>query len=241
MIKFPSIGQFKDAIKEVKYKATHLGVGDDGEQITDYGAKLPTLFYHGTVKLHGTNSSIVITPDGEIIPQSRNRVLSLDNDNFGFAKFVIEEVGEDIWNKMSSNLRKLFKISDDDSIVIYGELCGGNIQKGVALSKLPEMFVIFASKIVNGEFSRWLNLDFPINVEVFQNYHPKIKDINEFPGYSLYIDFEKPSAITNQLVEWTNSVEKECPVAHQLGSDGVGEGIVWKCLAPGYSDSRFLV
>lgn len=43
-----------------------------------------------TEKIDGTNASIFIPGDGHIYPASRNRWLSLDNDNMGFARWVYE-------------------------------------------------------------------------------------------------------------------------------------------------------
>ena len=41
-----------------------------------------------TEKLDGTNAQILIMPDGLVVAGSRNRYLTVDDDNFGFAKWV---------------------------------------------------------------------------------------------------------------------------------------------------------
>jgi len=41
-----------------------------------------------TEKIDGTNSQVFIDEDGSIMAGSRNRWLTLDNDNFGFARWV---------------------------------------------------------------------------------------------------------------------------------------------------------
>lgn len=41
-----------------------------------------------TEKIDGTNAAIVITEDGEVGAQSRKRVITPEDDNFGFAKWV---------------------------------------------------------------------------------------------------------------------------------------------------------
>ena len=43
-----------------------------------------------TEKIDGTNAQVFVTFDGLVIPGSRNRYLTLDNDNFGFAIWVAE-------------------------------------------------------------------------------------------------------------------------------------------------------
>ena len=54
-----------------------------------------------TEKLDGTNACVIITVDGEIGAQSRSRLITPDDDNYGFAKWVhdnkqtlIEDLGE---------------------------------------------------------------------------------------------------------------------------------------------------
>ena len=42
-----------------------------------------------------------------------------------------------------------------------------------------------------------------------------------------------------KLEELTLLVGDECPVAKSFGGDGIGEGIVWKCVTPGYESSDF--
>jgi len=59
----------------------------------------------------------------------------------------------------------------------------------------------------------------------------KIYNIYDFPTWEIEIDMENPKQIQNQLIEITNSVESKCPVSSQLGSDGIGEGVVWKCVS----------
>lgn len=41
-----------------------------------------------TEKLDGTNAAVIVTDEGEVGAQSRNRVITPDSDNFGFARWV---------------------------------------------------------------------------------------------------------------------------------------------------------
>ena len=43
----------------------------------------------------------------------------------------------------------------------------------------------------------------------------------------------------NQLIELTEAVEAECPVGKAFGVSGIGEGIVWTCVTPGWESSKF--
>lgn len=47
-----------------------------------------------TEKLDGTNASVLITDDGQIIAGSRNRWITPEADNFGFAQWVAGHAGE---------------------------------------------------------------------------------------------------------------------------------------------------
>lgn len=53
--------------------------------------KIPRLSnekYFITEKIDGTNAAIIITENGEIGAQSRNKLITPDDDNYGFAKWV---------------------------------------------------------------------------------------------------------------------------------------------------------
>ncbi len=60
--------------------------------------KTPRLFRHMTVteKLDGTNGAIIITEDGRVAAQSRNRLITpgKTTDNYGFAGWVYANAGE---------------------------------------------------------------------------------------------------------------------------------------------------
>jgi hypothetical protein len=120
---------------------------------------------------------------------------------------------------------------NDNTISIYGEFAGGNIQKGVGITNLPKSFFIFGVKVspfpIEGEdkprTAYWVDYTDLGNSEV------RIYNIDDFPTYSLEIDFNYPELVQNKLSELTLAVEEECPVAKAFGFSGVGEGIVWSC------------
>lgn len=47
-----------------------------------------------TEKLDGTNSQVFVDEDGQVLAGSRNRWLSIDADNFGFARWVADHTDE---------------------------------------------------------------------------------------------------------------------------------------------------
>lgn len=128
MIKFPSI----DSVRHV---ATHVR-----READFHGTPLPKIEYEGRVKLHGTNAGIHVNmhegADRRLIPQGRNNILGVgEADNAGFAQWVATN-----YETISDQLSLLF---DGQEITVYGEWCGGNIQKNVGLNQLPKMFVVF--------------------------------------------------------------------------------------------------
>ena len=75
MYKYHSIKQFRNCIKEIQFLFKDQPI-------------LPTLTFKGSVKLHGTNTGIELPIN---IPQSRNQVLSENNDSYGFYTFHKEK------------------------------------------------------------------------------------------------------------------------------------------------------
>lgn len=231
MIKYPSIEQFRNVIHRVNHLTTFTGLDDNGSPIYDSSLELPVLKFEGTVKLHGTNAAVCFNEESGMYVQSRKNVITPEKDNAGFATFVYKN--KDLFSTMIEEVVKTHKIdTSKNTISIYGEWCGGNIQKGVGINGLPKMFVVFDLKITPHEESteeRWLSVN-GLNTYPDNN----IYNITEFPTYEIDIDFNDPKRVQNTLQELTLEVEKECPVAKKLGNIGVGEGIVWKTKYKGH-------
>ncbi len=214
-VTFPKIGQFRKVVKNVRESTAFQGLGADGAPIMDYDKPKPTRTFTGTVKLHGTNAGVCYDPrTGDLYAQNRNRVLTTESDNAGFA-FWVEANKEAL-----SNLGASYDNIDSDLVTVFGEWCGGNIQKGVAINGLPKMFVIFAVKVGD----TWVT-------DLESGYSP-VRDMNmylitRFDTYTVDIDFNNPDLSVPKLQELTLAVEAECPVGKAFGVSGVGEGIVW--------------
>lgn len=214
MIRYPSINQYRDAIKNVKFRSSWVGRDEDGTNIFDETIPMPVLEYEGTVKLHGTNASIVFNcQTEELVYQSRERELTLGRDNAGF--MLVMKQYEDVFISFFRSIRDTLDIGSD-SIVAYGEWCGSGIQKGVALSELPKMFVIFNIKLVSNGIGVWYKLN-NFNPEDRNILHDVgIKFIDEFPTYKISIDFSRPDRSQQELIDITNQVEEECPVGKKF-------------------------
>lgn len=200
---FPSIGCFKD----------FLG------QLRKYKVENRVIRLRGTVKLHGTHGDICKNvKTGEVWCQSRNRILTVKEDNYGFAKYVSKLNTELLFDCI---LEKSPKVPEEE-IVVAGEWCGASIQSKVALAQLPECFVMYGVK-VDGE---WMDSAIFKDIEIQQSrfynvYHPSM------PVYDVKLDKEDVETCRNRLIDLTAKVEDECPFGKRFGVDGLGEGIVW--------------
>lgn len=176
----------------------------------------PKVKYRGFVKMHGTNSCIARV-NGEWHYQSRSRILTPESDNAGFYVFA-------------HNLNKSFVPESFGDVYVYGEWCGGNIQKGVGLCELPKMFVIFAVKS-NGVFiepSDWQNI---------KSEEQNVFNVQNFFTHEIEIDFAMPEKAVQPIIDTVESVEKECPVAKKFGVSGIGEGLVYSPVGDFYKDT----
>ena len=230
-ISYPSTGQFRDVIRTVRDRANWDNV------------PVPTLKFRGTTKLHGTCSSVVLDYSGmypQIYAQSRERVLSIESDNYGFAAFVHKN--KDLFfDALVKSFNLEFPCPDDtNKIIFYGEWAGQGVQKGVGISNIPKSLFIFAIKTVSGEgeneVTQWYSSERLMASTIFNDYLKTLNDnniyfIDQYPTWEIDIDFNKPELAQNRLVELTNAVEQECPVSKSFGFENtVGEGIVWKAV-----------
>ncbi len=219
-IKYHSIGQFRDVVRSIKQSAQYVRTDEDGTVIYDKNVAMPKISFHGTVKLHGTNASISYSKNEGIWAQKRTDFCTIEKDNAGFAFFV--EQNKD-W--FIGTFDRCFELEHSDILTVYGEWCGEGIQRGVAISNLPKMFVIFGFKLTHEGNEKWLDH----NCSFLKNNLPEhIYNIEYFPCFELEIDFNHPQESQNKLVEITEEVEKRCPVGMVLGSNGLGEGVVWR-------------
>jgi hypothetical protein len=206
-ILFPKISQFSTIVHNIKQEFKN-------------DLSLPIVKYTGRVKLHGTNSSIVFLKNDEYYCQSRNTVITPDNDNAGFAKYIHEHI--DIFNAI---VRTDSKYHLYDSVTVYGEWCGGNIQSGIAIAGLPRMFIVFAVRLAANNEIAWI-------FDKIQNFYNSIINLyhaEAFRTYDIEIDFNYPHLAQSKLVEFTQAVEQECPVGRYFGIKGIGEGLIFHC------------
>ena len=218
MIKFPSIDQYRQSIKNVQSWASYRNI------------KTPTLVVEGTVKVHGTNAGLVRpVGGGDIVAQSRERELSIESDNAGFALWV--EANKDSLQKLFDEIERVTKPTSG-FVQVFGEWAGGNIQSGVGVNGLPKFLMVFGIRISeDAEPQVWEPRE--VYDAVFGAWtHPDVYHKYQFKNWELTIDFDNPALMQNDMVELTDQVERDCPVARFFKPDAepdtlVGEGIVW--------------
>lgn len=235
-IKWPSIEQFRGVVRNVQHKAQFAGFSEDGSPVFNCQAILPKLTFEGTVKLHGTNAAVGVTPENYVWFQSRENIITPEKDNAGFAMFASGKVEK--FKQIASQAAGCFgDVSKNKPILIFGEWCGSNIQKGVAICQLPKMFVVFGIACVDKVGNKtYLDSSQVLGCVLSDD---NIKVIYEFQTFIKVIDFESPHETVNEINEITLKVEEECPVGKALGVSGIGEGVVWRCITEGYEDSGF--
>lgn len=220
-ISFPSIGQFREVIKQVH------------SAVKWFQIQTPTLKFTGTVKLHGTNFGICRPVNGtvdDIYFQSRERIITPLSDNAGAAMWGYSVRNE--LNKLFDSIAHDLFVGETGVIQIFGEWAGGNIQKGVGLNKIEKSFFVFGIRVSEDSDSTvWKPRAF-IEQKIGAANIKNMYHIYQFPTWEVAVDFNNPQEIQNLLGELTLKVEEDCPVSRQLlGPDAegplVGEGIVW--------------
>lgn len=212
-IKFPSTGQFRNAAKFLQHN-------------TENGAMVSVV---GTVKIHGTNGSMVMTEDKHIFFQSKSRVLDTHNDNSGFCNYMLEQPVGELFEQFISIYIQQYGKAPEYPIEIAGEWAGKGIQKGVAVSEVDKFFTIFGFRVGmqednGGKLIGWLPNHKFRDVHLHDS---RIFNAFDFTVYEMEINTSMPQLATERLQELTMEVEKECPVGKYFGIEGVGEGIVW--------------
>lgn len=202
VIKFGSIGQFRNFIKTMQY----------------LGWRKINLI--GTVKIHGTNSSVGLDlKDNSLFYQSCNRVLSLDDDNYDFAKYIEDNKTEFL--KIFDEIKNKINTEKYDSIIIYGELAGKGIQNKVAVSEIDRFFAPFSIVGVNKDTVDELDVKLSVNESI--RFYP----VETFGVYNVKLDLDNVHLAQQEIKDLTISIENECPVGKYFGVSGTGEGIVF--------------
>ena len=225
MVKYPSISQFRQTVKDITERACYIGKDNEGKPVFDYLKPKPVVTFTCSTKLHGTNASVCYSISDGLWAQSRENIITVEKDNMGFAFFV--EQNKSVIISIIEELAKIHNIDLNKNIIsVYGEWCGKGVQKAVAISELDKRFVIFQAFKVSplepseDEKAIWYGTE---KIDSTEN---KIWNIMNFKTWSFDIDFNTPERKINELLELVEEIETECPVAKEFGVSGVGEGFV---------------
>lgn len=198
--------------------------------------------YKAKVKLHGTNAAVRISADGTVTAQSRTNIITPENDNAGFARWV--KANEEAWRDTFKVVSNFDNSAHYLNAVIYGEWIGPGIQKGVAVSEIPKKsFAIFAVQFLdkNEEHGDMLMVE-PRHIEMYgmQN----IPDVYVLPWYEQSIDIdwkqtdEELSKTIAPINDWVMAVEANDPwVEKTFGVKGTGEGLVFYPVSEAHKNS----
>ncbi|WJJ58597.1 RNA ligase [Klebsiella phage vB_KpnM_NDO71] len=226
-IRYPSTAQFRQVIRTMHDKLTFDGIDEEGNikrKVLPPEAYL--IPYIGTVKLHGTNGSVVFHSEDEVVFQSKERVVTVGDDNNGFAAFMSRKDTAELL----SQVKYLCEVNDVEfqfPVEIAGEWAGRGIQKGVAITEVEPFFAIFRVAVGRDEATdtlNWLPPTFQFGIGLPD---ARIYSILDFGYWMANIPFNEPELVQNDLAELTREVENKCPAGKFFGVEGIGEGIVW--------------
>lgn len=215
MFKFPSISQFREVRRNVQWDWQFRGLDEAQQPIMDRDAVLPTLTFIGTPKIHGTNAAIVIEGD-KVSYQSREREITPENDNCGFARWA---------SQLPESVIDTLKNTYGDNIIVFGEWAGKGVQSGVGVSQIEKFFTIFAVRPINDE-EGWID----ILTYFIQFPDSRIFNVFTFGSVTATVNFNDIEKDLDFINKASLEVEAQCPVAAKFGVNGIGEGRVWRCL-----------
>ena len=216
-ISFPSIDQFKTVVSNINRKHNFVGLDANGDAIYDPTKPKPKLKFKGTVKLHGTNFGVCYNEVSGLWAQSRENIITSQNDNAGSAFFV--ESNKEAFLELFNQVKEKLNLDlTTNTISIYGEWAGKGIQKSVAISNLDKSMFIFGVKITphpkdedDKTPAYWVDSSY------LRNHEHKIYNIEDYETYEIEIDFNYPQLAQNKIIEMTIAVEDECPVGKAFG------------------------
>lgn len=184
------------------------------------GEVLPCVTYRAKVKVDGTNGAIHALPGGAFAAQSRTRLLTPDDDNYGFAAWAHGRAAE-LCAGLHARLGRA---------VVYGEWCGRGIQKRTAISRIEgNAFAVFAVQLGDPARDSTRLVVEPAHLRALLPPHP---DVHVLPwhGEPVVLDFAEPERLragAARIDAMVADVEAADPwVAEVFGLRGLGEGVV---------------
>ncbi len=184
------------------------------------GEPLPRVTYRAKIKVDGTNAAVHALPDG-FAAQSRTRMLTPEEDNYGFAAWAHATEQLDWCASLHARMGRA---------VVHGEWCGTGIQKRTAISRVGrKVFAAFAVQL--GDPSRETTR-LVVDPERLRALLPEHPDVFVLPwhGEPTVLDFADAEGLrqaAQRIDAMVAEVEATDPwVAEVFGLQGLGEGVV---------------
>lgn len=247
LVKFNSIEKYEDVVWDLTHMVRFTGKLDSEDNpIYDNTITLPTLKFMCSEKIHGTNAGVSYTNSHGFWIQSKERILTPDDDNQACARFATEN--QDDWLELIQSLAKEHNIDLDTKIItIYYEWAGGSITGKSALTGIPKSSVIFQHFKVSAleptydvnmretdfiwletKLTNYMSHHGVENGIWIENKDVGIYNIMKSKHWEITVDFNKAEENFEQFQKLVNEViEPASPMGKLLGKeDNVGEGLV---------------
>lgn len=240
-IKFNSIGQFSETIKNIQHQARYESFDEETQEPVYNNSRLPVIEVRGSEKIHGTNAAVCYSnPDGMWV-QSRKNIITPEKDNAACAFNVI--TNKNIWLNIINDLAVAHGIDMDENIIsVFYEWSGGNIQKKSALTGLDKRSIIFRHFKVspiepiideqgNEISAKWIETcKYVMDGQDIWLHNEKanIYNIMTFPTVQVEVDFNMPKMAQNKMLDALHLHEKDSPVGNSFGiKNNILEGYVF--------------
>ena len=214
----PQVEEVNNTVKLPFIKWTSIELLHNVYQELKTLGKTAPVTYRAKIKLHGTNAGVRVTPEGIVAAQKRSQIITSKNDNAGFAAWV------------EQNAEYFSQLKGDRTLTIFGEWCGTNVQKGVAISQIGRKILAVFAIQYGGVGLDLAQLE--IRPEKIREVLPEHKDIFVLPYYgeAIALDFgdrDKLQTASETINQMVATVEEIDPwVKATFGVEGVGEGLV---------------
>ena len=220
-ISFEKTPNFKSISHEVMGKAIFDFQVNNQKEYEGEPLDLPTVEFHGTEKIHGTNAAVCYNNIDGLWVQSRNNVIKIGEDNCGCAQAVANNEAE--WLVLINHILIKHNIDlDAFTLTIYYEWAGGNIQgDNCAVSGSDKKAFIFAYARVSDDEG---HLDW-VDTKGISNDDCGIHNITDYPSYHITVNFNELERAQELLDSITfKMIEPKSPVGTHFNLDNVGEG-----------------
>ncbi|KAJ7773243.1 hypothetical protein B0H16DRAFT_1230799, partial [Mycena metata] len=237
-IAYPSTPNFQNFKADYVHALDRRPEDEDAESSDVFASRKrpPTrATFVGTVKLHGTNATIVFNDGDKHHPQIQSRSWILTDtkkDNCGTYALLSKA-------PLASLVDQILAIHGDTTfreVFIAGEVAGKGVQKGVAITALERFFAIFNIRIDG----RWVDMR---QYKTCGLPDHRIYNVAQYKAFEVDIDFRQPTAeVHERMNQYTTEVYDKCPFSATFVDgrgqpiSGRGEGIVWTMVRSPFMD-----